>query len=123
MDGRSRFYAEITRLKQVVDLVGTRDGHVLFLFYEIFSGTNSHDRQIGADALLRGLLSRGAIGLVTTHDLALGQIAEQLAPRAVNMHFEDRFEHGAMAFDYHLRPGLVRTSNAVPLMRSIGLEI
>jgi DNA mismatch repair ATPase MutS len=123
MDGRSRFYAEITRLKHVVDLVSTREGHVLYLFDEILSGTNSHDRQHGADALLSGLLARGAIGLVTTHDLALGRIAERLAPRASNMHFEDRFEEGSMSFDYRLRPGIVRTSNAVPLMRSIGLDV
>ena len=123
LDGRSRCYADITRLKHVVDLVGAHDGHVLFLFDEILSGTNSHDRQHGADVLLSGLLARGAIGLVTTHDLALGQIAERLAPRASNMHFEDHFEEGVMSFDYHLRPGIVRTSNAVPLMRSIGLDV
>ncbi len=77
-DGRSRFFAEIMRLKQVVDLTRARDGHVLFLLDEILSGTNSHDRRIGADALLTGLVEAGAIGLVTTHDLALGEIVARL---------------------------------------------
>ena len=123
MDGTSRFFAEITRLKHVVDLVSTHDGHVLFLLDEILSGTNSHDRRLGADALLQGLIERDAIGLVTTHDLALGEIATRMAPRAANVHFEDRFEAGRMTFDYRLRPGIVQTSNAIELMRSIGLDV
>ena len=122
-DGRSRFFAEITRLKQVVDVARTRGGGVLFLLDEILAGTNSHDRRLGAQALLTGLIDLGAIGAVTTHDLALGEIADALAPRAVNVHFEDRFTEGALAFDYVLRPGIVRTSNALALMRSIGLEV
>ena len=122
-DGRSRFYAEITRLKAVVDLARARRGDVLFLLDEILAGTNSHDRRLGAEALLKGLIEQGAIGLVTTHDLALGEIAHQLAPRAANVHFEDRFESGTLSFDYRLRPGIVRTSNAIPLMRSIGLDV
>ena len=123
MDGTSRFFAEITRLKHVVDLVTTHQGHVLFLLDEILSGTNSHDRRAGAEALLRGLIDREAIGLVTTHDLALGEIATRMGPRAANVHFEDRFEGGQMTFDYRLRPGIVQTSNAIELMRSIGLDV
>jgi hypothetical protein len=121
-EGRSRFFAEITRLKHVVDLTRERNGAVLFLLDEILSGTNSHDRRIGAEALLVGLVRDGTIGLVTTHDLALGEITQRLRS-AVNMHFEDRFEQGVLAFDYTLRPGIVRTSNAIALMRSIGLEV
>jgi hypothetical protein len=121
-DGRSRFFAEITRLKQVVDLARERRGAVLFLLDEILSGTNSHDRRIGAEALLTGLVADGAIGLVTTHDLVLGDIATRL-PAAINVHFEDRFEGDRLTFDYRLRPGVVRTSNAIALMRSIGLEV
>ena len=122
-DGRSRFMAEITRLKQIVDLAAARKGAVLFLLDEILSGTNSHDRRAGADALLKGLVAAGAIGLVTTHDLALGEIASELPGRAANVHFEDEFREGALVFDYRLRPGVVQTSNALSLMRSIGLEI
>lgn len=73
--------------------------------------------------MLRGLIDLGAVGLVTTHDLALGEIGERLAPRAANVHFEDRFEDGRLSFDYQLKPGVVRTSNAIELMRTIGLDV
>ena len=120
--GASRFYAEITRLRQIVELTkGSLP--VLFLLDEILHGTNSHDRRIGAEGVVRGLIERGAIGLVTTHDLALSRIAEDLAPRADNVHFEDHLEEGKMAFDYQLRPGVVQRSNALELMRSVGLEV
>jgi hypothetical protein len=122
-DGKSRFFAEITRLKAIVDLATQRQGAVLFLLDEILSGTNSHDRRIGAEALLTGLVRSGAIGLVTTHDLALGEIATRLTGDADNAHFEDQFTDGRMTFDYTLRPGIVRTSNAIAWMRDIGLEI
>lgn len=122
-EGRSRFFAEISRLKMVVDLTRRENGAVIFLLDEILSGTNSHDRRIGAEALLLGLVAAGAIGLVTTHDLALAAIADRLGTQAVNVHFEDRFEGAALVFDYRVKPGLVRTSNALALMRSIGLEV
>ena len=121
-EGESRFYAEIKRLRQIVDLA--RDaGHPLFLLDEILHGTNSHDRGIGAAAVVRGLVERGAVGLVTTHDLALARIADELAPRAANVHFEDHLEGGRIAFDYRLRPGVVEKSNALALMREVGLEV
>jgi DNA mismatch repair ATPase MutS len=123
VDGRSRFMAEITRLKAIVDLAAARDGRVLFLLDEILGGTNSHDRRIGSEALLKGLIAAGAIGLVTTHDLALGEIATNLPGQAMNVHFEDRFEDGELSFDYRLRPGIVQTSNAIALMRSVGLDV
>jgi hypothetical protein len=120
--GASRFYAEITRLRQIVELTEGKLP-VLFLLDEILHGTNSHDRRIGAEAVVRGLIGRGAIGLVTTHDLALTRVAEELAPHAANVHFEDHLEDGKMTFDYLLRPGVVERSNALELMRSIGLEV
>jgi DNA mismatch repair ATPase MutS len=120
--GASRFYAEIMRLKQIVEL--TRDElPLLFLLDEILSGTNSHDRRIGAEAVVRGLVERGAIGLVTTHDLALTQIVESLGERATNVHFEDHMENGQMIFDYKMHPGVVEKSNALELMRAVGLEV
>jgi hypothetical protein len=120
--GASRFYAEITRLRQIVELTESALP-VLFLLDEILHGTNSHDRRIGAEGVVRGLLRRGAMGLVTTHDLALARIAEELAPHAANVHFEDHLEDGKMTFDYRLRPGVVQRSNALELMRSVGLEV
>jgi len=120
--GRSRFYAEITRIRQVVDL-SRGSLPLLFLLDEILHGTNSHDRRIGAESIVRGLIDRGAIGLVTTHDLALTDFADGLAPAARNVHFEDHFEDGTMRFDYLMRPGVVRKSNALALMRAVGLDV
>src|SRR5262249_20101321 len=102
--GRSRFFAELLRLQPAVDLARGPVA-LMFLLDEIFAGRNSHDRQVGAESLVGGLVEAGAIGLVTTHDLSLTRIAEQLAPRAANVHFADRFEEGEMLFDYRLRPG------------------
>jgi hypothetical protein len=121
-DGTSRFYAEIKRLHQIMELTAG-PLPVLFLLDELLHGTNSHDRRIGAEAIVRGLVERGAMGLVTTHDLALAQVVEALAPRAANVHFEDQFEKGRMTFDYRLHPGVVEKSNALELMRSVGLYI
>ena len=118
--GVSRFYAEITRLRQLVDL-STGPRPLLFLLDEILHGTNSHDRRLGAAAIVSGLVQRHAIGLVTTHDLALSEVADDPGIHAVNVHFEDRLEEGRMVFDYRMRPGVVRTSNALALMRALGL--
>jgi len=122
-EGHSRFYAEILRLKHIVDLARGRGGGTLFLLDEVLGGTNSHDRRQGAEGLLRGLIGLGAIGLATTHDLALGEIADGWSPQAANVHFADAFDGGSLAFDYVLREGPVRTSNALALMRSIGLDV
>ena len=121
-DGASRFYAEITRLRKLVDLAaGPRP--LLFLIDEMLNGTNSHDRRIGAEAVVRGLVQRGAIGLVTTHDLALTDIAQAMQPRAANVHFEDHLENGRISFDYIMRQGVVTKSNALELMRSVGIDL
>jgi hypothetical protein len=120
--GVSRFYAEILRIRQILDATAGALP-VLFLIDEFLAGTNSHDRRIGAQALVRGLVDRGAIGLVTTHDLALADIVESLGGRGANVHFEDHVEDGKIRFDYVMRPGVVRKSNALELMRSVGLEI
>ena len=121
-EGASRFYAEILRIRQILELSrGTRP--LLFLLDEILHGTNSHDRRIGAEAVVRRLVTNGAIGLVSTHDLALAEIADSLAPRAANVHFEDHLENGKMVFDYQMREGIVTRSNALALMRSVGIEV
>ncbi len=121
-DNRSRFFAEISRLRQIVDLTnGTIP--VLFLLDELLSGTNSHDRRIGAAGVVRGLLAAQTIGMLTTHDLALAQLENELGFTAKNVHFEDRITAAGIEFDYHLRPGVVTHSNALALMRSIGLKI
>jgi Flp pilus assembly protein TadB len=118
--GLSRFYAEITRLKQIYDLTG-RDLPVLFLLDELLSGTNSHDRRVGTESIVRGLLRHRAIGIVTTHDLALTEIVGTLNGTAANYHFGDTFRDGKLSFDYRLSPGIAETTNALQLMQSIGL--
>jgi hypothetical protein len=128
--GHSRFYAEILRIRDIVQ--AARDGAappdgppraMLFLLDEILHGTNSYDRRIGAEAIVRALAHLGAIGLVTTHDLALTELPARLGAVAANMHFEDKLEDGRMTFDYRMRPGVVEHSNALALMRAVGLEI
>lgn len=121
-ESRSNFYTEILRIRQVVTLA-EKDAPVLFLFDELLEGTNSHDRQIGSEGLLRELLARGAIGMVTTHDLALTQIHAALNGNIRNVHFEDQIVNGEMTFDYKLRDGVVPKSNALDLMRWIGLRV
>ncbi|HWE39724.1 MAG TPA: DNA mismatch repair protein MutS, partial [Isosphaeraceae bacterium] len=120
--GQSRFYAEIRRIRQLVDLAG---GPIplFFLLDEVFAGTNSHDRRVGAEAVVLALIDRGAIGLVTTHDLALAAVVDRLAPRASNVHFVDHLEDGVLRFDYRMHPGVVRHGNALALMRAIGLSV
>lgn len=119
--GESHFYAEIARLRKVVDLA-EGETPALFLLDEVLHGTNSHDRGIGAAAVMQSLLDAGAIGLVTTHDLALADVAES-DPRMVNVHFEDEIVDGRIRFDYRLRDGVVTRSNAIELMRAVGLKV
>ena len=116
------FFAELKRLRLIVDLA---DGQppLLFLLDEILHGTNSHDRQVGSDGIIQRLLDHKAIGLVTTHDLALSEIADRMSSRARNVHFEDQLIDGRMTFDYQMRPGIVQKSNALSLMRSLGLDV
>ncbi len=120
--GRSRFYAEITRIRDLAAAAAT-GAPLLFLFDELLQGTNSQDRLVGAVGVLRSLMDRGAIGLVTTHDLALTAIADQVGRRAVNVHFEDRIEAGRLTFDYRMRPGPVTHGNGLALMKAVGLDL
>ena len=119
--GVSHFYAEIQRIRDVVEL--SRAGPLLFLFDEVLQGTNSHDRRAGAEGILRTLLGNGALGLVTTHDLALTSIADVFPAHIRNVHFQEKLDAGRLSFDYCLRAGVVTTSNGIELMKSIGLEV
>ncbi len=120
--GVSRFYAEIRKIKLIADLA-LGPIPVLFLFDELLSGTNSDDRLAGTESVVRTLIERNAIGIVSTHDLALARIPETMAPRAANFSFEDRFEGGRLVFDYMLHPGIAKTRSALQLMHSIGLKV
>jgi MutS domain V len=119
-EGSSRFYAEITRLRQLFEPSSLP---LLFLLDELLQGTNSTDRRIGAQGVVRALIERGAIGLISTHDLALTEGTE-LRPGALkNVHFQDELEGGKLTFDFKLRDGVVTKSNGIELMRAIGLDV
>lgn len=120
--GRSKFYAEVLRVKQLVE-ISRGSTPLLFLMDELFHGTNSRDRVEGAHGVLGHLVNAGAIGMVTTHDLALAEIGERMGNRAVNVHFTDEVVDGALAFDYRLRPGRATHGNALALMRAVGLDV
>ncbi len=121
-NGRSRFYAEALRVRRLLDLAAG-PAPLMFLLDELFQGTNSRDRRLGAEAVLRRLVDAGAIGLVTTHDLALTEIVGLLGPRAANVHFADKLAEGALAFDYRLRPGVVPASNGLAVLRAVGIDV
>ena len=119
---RSGFYTEALRIRRIFDLL---DGPlpVLFLFDELLSGTNSKDRRIAAEGVTRTMLAKRAIGMVTTHDLALTEIAAIFPGEVRNVHLQDHVEDGKMQFDYKLRDGVITHSNALELMRMIGLDV
>jgi DNA mismatch repair ATPase MutS len=121
-EGSSRFYAEITRLRHICDLA-EKHPPALFLLDELLQGTNSKDRLIGAEAVVRALLASGAIGLISTHDLALTNIGAQQDDRLRNVHLQDEIQDGRMTFDFKLHDGVVTKSNGIELMRLIGLKI
>jgi ABC-type multidrug transport system fused ATPase/permease subunit len=122
--GVSHFYAELHRLKRVIDLAREPgSAPVLFLLDEILHGTNSRERIIGACAVVEELLTLGALGAVSTHDLGITVLERKLAGRVENAHFEEQVHGDAMTFDYVLRPGIVRSSNALRLMRAVGIDV
>lgn len=122
-EGVSHFYAELQKLKRVVDLA--KGAHpLLFLLDEILHGTNSRERIIGARSVVEGLIVRGALGAVSTHDLGVAELASKDPAAVKNVHFEEQVnDDGTMTFDYRLRAGTVQSSNALRLMRAIGLDV
>lgn len=116
---KSRFQAEVERLKWILAL--SRSRNLLFLLDEVFSGTNSNDRFFGARAVIEQLAESGAVGLVTSHDLALTKVAEGLDGRAINVHFEEQYESGEMQFDYRMRSGVLTRTNGLNVIAALGL--
>jgi MutS-like protein len=123
--GQSYFMAALARLKLIVDAAESRaaDGGVLlYLLDEVLQGTNSVERGVAVRAIARHLLDAGAIGAMTTHDLAIAR-EEPLASRAQLVHFTEQVHpDGTMTFDYRLRPGLATSTNAIRLMQLIGIQ-
>lgn len=122
-DGLSYFYAEVKRLKALLSATDQKDGPpLMFLIDEIFRGTNSRERLIGARAFIRALSERRTVGLIATHDLELVKLADEIK-RVANFHFREEVRDGKMVFDYHLRPGPCPTTNALDIMRLEGLPV
>ena len=120
-EGKSKFLAEVERLRDVLTLAREQPGESLFLIDEVFSGTNSLDRRVAAEAVLRGLLAAGAIGALSTHDLALAELAEIAALCGRNVHMASPDESDPLGFDYLLKPGMNRTTNGLAIVRLLGL--
>lgn len=121
--GLSFFYAEVKRLKTILDATKERTAPpVLFLIDEIFKGTNNRERLIGSQAYITALSKGHGFGLVSTHDLELADL-EQAIPRLRNAHFQETVSDGALTFDYQLRPGPCPTTNALRIMEMEGLPI
>jgi len=119
LQGKSRFQAEVERLKWILAL--SRDNNILFLLDEVLAGTNSNDRCFGARAVIEQLIGSGSVGLVTTHDLALTDAINVLDGRAINVHFEEHYENGEMQFDYRMRPGVLTHTHGANVMAALGL--
>ena len=119
VDGRSHFMAEMQRLRRMIEAAS--DSCLMFLADEIMGGTNSHDRRIATEWVIRALMLRGAIGAISTHDLALTEIATNGLP-GCNVFFEDSGESGVLSFDYKLREGILTRSNALNIAHILGID-
>jgi DNA mismatch repair ATPase MutS len=122
LEGKSRFMAEVERIRQTLSAVSA-GGPVLFVIDEIFSGTNSQDRRVAAEAVLRALIAGDAVGAISTHDLALTEIATIAGLHGENVHMASRSEANPLDFDYQLKPGVNHQSNALAIARLAGVEV
>jgi hypothetical protein len=121
LNGKSKFMAEVDRLRQMIE-AGSAAAPVLFMIDEIFAGTNSGDRRIATEAVVRTLLERGAIGVLSTHDLALTEIATSDL-RGENVHTGSRHGTDPLDFDYRLKPGITSETNALAIARMAGVPV
>jgi len=119
-DHESYFYAELNRLKTIMDEL-RRDKPLFILLDEILKGTNSTDKQLGSIALVKQLLQHPCLALIATHDLALGALEKEFPIRLRNFCFEASIENDQLSFDYKLKPGLAQTMNATYLMKKMGI--
>lgn len=121
LSGKSKFLSEIDRLREAIETSGREQ--VLFLVDEILSGTNSRDRRVAVEAVVRTLIERGAIGAISTHDLALTEIADDAGLAGANVHMGSRGKGDPMDFDYLLKPGVTREANALAIARMAGVPV
>ncbi|WFD11827.1 MutS-related protein [Tepidibacter hydrothermalis] len=118
----SSFYGELLRIKKIINAT-KESNQIFFLLDEIFKGTNSQDRHIGAKVLIKQLYNNGAMGLVSTHDLELGDLENESNGNFKNYHFREYYKDNKIYFDYKLRSGISTTTNALYLIKMIGIEL
>jgi DNA mismatch repair ATPase MutS len=121
-ESTSTFYAELKKLKTVIDMVNN-DEKIFILLDEILRGTNSLDRHTGSAALIRQLIRQGSAGIIATHDLALADIKSEYPSNILNFHFDAQVDKEELFFDYKLKPGVCESLNASILMKKIGIEL
>ena len=121
-ESTSSFYAELKRLKFIIEAV-ERGDNIFFLLDEILKGTNSRDRHTGSKALIRQLIEQGGGGLIATHDLELGILEDQYDGAIENLCMEVRIENQQLYFDYKLEPGVSQSFNATLLMQNMGIDV
>jgi len=121
-ESTSTFYAELKKLKTVIDLVN-EGAKVFILLDEILRGTNSLDRHTGSVALLKQLIKKHAAGIIATHDVELAQLKETFPRNILNYHFDAQVSNNELYFDYKLKTGVCESLNASILMKKIGIEL
>lgn len=121
-EGKSKFMAEVERLRETLQMT-SGPKPVLFAIDEILGGTNSKDRRVAAESFLRALIAAGAVGALSTHDLALTEIAEDPSLGGRNVHMENRDPTDPLAFDYLVKPGVSTQSNAMAIIRMAGVSV
>jgi DNA mismatch repair ATPase MutS len=122
LEGESTFYAELKRLKRIIEHFES-GGKAVVLLDEIFKGTNSKDKHLGSEMLIRQLIRYNANVLVATHDLELCRLENELPGNVLNYYFDTYIEDGLFRFDYILRKGICKTMNAKELMKQIGISV
>jgi hypothetical protein len=122
LEGKSKFLAEVERLRDAIAST-KEDRSVLFLIDEILSGTNSRDRRLAAEAVIRTLVEGGALGALSTHDLALTEIADSEGLGGANLHMSSRRGTDVLDFDYLLKPGITPEANARAIARLSGVPV
>jgi DNA mismatch repair ATPase MutS len=121
-ENTSTFYAELKKLKEIIDAVNNKE-NVFLLLDEILRGTNSADRHTGSIALIKQLIHQNAAGLIATHDLELTRLSDEFPDNLYNYHFDVQVKDEELYFDYKIKRGICTSMNASLLMKKIGIEL
>jgi DNA mismatch repair ATPase MutS len=122
-ESASTFYAELQKLKSIIEAVKTKPVRIFLLLDEILRGTNSLDRHTGSEALIKQLIKEDAVGIIASHDLSLAKLEEEYPGIIHNYHFDVTIIGSELSFDYKLKPGVCQTLNATLLMKKIGIDL